>query len=181
VDSPTPSPSPAITPSPTPAPTDAAGCPILPTDLAAIRDTAKAGRAIACFGHRSLTFRAFVPTIEDLGGVSGYRQTPTWIADPWTGVILQPAPLPDVDQTAWLVVRVAPALGTCSITAIRDAACPFGAHLDGYVTLTGHFDDAAAQQCRSRAFVAGQPSGPTKTAMIARCRNEFVVTAIAAG
>ena len=69
-DEPTASPTPSATAAPTPAPTDAAGCPILPTGLAAVRDTARAGRAIACFGHRALTFRAYVPTIEDLGGES---------------------------------------------------------------------------------------------------------------
>ena len=96
-------------------------------------------------------------------------------------MIVQPEPLQDVDQHAWFVVRVAPSLGACGITAVRDAGCPFGSHLDGYLTLTGHFDDPAATQCRSRAFVAGEPSGPGKTVMIARCRREFVVTAIAAG
>ena len=105
--------------------------------------------------------------------------TPRWLADPWTGVIVQPEPLADVDQDAWLVVRVRPALGACAITDVTAAACPFGALLEHRVTVTGHFDDPAAQTCRSHAFEMGGDPGPSKKQMIARCRAAFVVTAVA--
>ena len=107
--------------------------------------------------------------------------TPAWIADNWTGVILQPEPLAEQDQDAWLVARVAPALGRCSITDAAAKACPFGPHLDGYVTVTGHFNDAAATTCKSVAFAPELDPGPSKSQMVARCRAQFVVTRIAPG
>jgi hypothetical protein len=157
---------------------DAMGCPTGTPDLATVRDVARAGHAIACFGSQPLTFRAYVPATEGLGGVSAYKMTPHWLADPWWGVILQPQPTPEVDQNAWLIVRVPPSLGNCTITDIRASNCPFGAHLAGHVTITGHFDDPVARTCQSRPFDAGGDPGPSKKQMIARCRAAFVVTAI---
>lgn len=173
-------PSPSPTPSPEPTPWSAGDpCPVIPVDLATVRDVARAGRAIECFGRRALTFRAYVPVTEGLGGTSGSKMTPRWIADPWTGVLLQPGPLPQQDQDAWLIVRVPPTLGSCDITYVQSPRCPFGAHLDGYLTVTGHFDEPVAATCRSRPFQAGGDPGPSKARMIARCRREFVVSAIA--
>ncbi len=157
---------------------DATGCPTGTPDLATVRDVARAGHAIACFGSQPLTFRAYVPATEGLGGVNAYKMTPHWLADPWWGVILQPEPSPEVDQNAWLIVRVPPSLGSCTITDIRAADCPFGAHLAGHVTITGHFDDPVARTCQSRPFEAGGDPGPSKKQMIARCRAAFVVTAL---
>ena len=186
----TPSPTPTevaeASPSAVPGPSasiqlDAAGCPIPPVDLATTRDLARAGQAVRCFGSGSLTFRAYVPTTEGLGGSSASRMTPAWLADDWTGVILQPGPLAEQDQDAWLVVRVGPSLGHCAITYESDPACPFGPHLDGYVVVTGHFDDPAARTCKSARWAAGQDPGPSKANMVARCRARFVVTKVEAG
>lgn len=187
---PTPSASAPATPSPTETPaapaspspsTAAGGCPALPVDLASVRDTARAKRAIACFGSEPLTFRAYVPTITDLGGVSGSKMTPAWIADNWTGAILQPRPLADQDQDAWLIVRVPPSLGRCAITEVTATDCPFGSHLEGYVTVTGHFDDPVATKCKSVAFSPELDPGPSKSKMVARCRTQFVLSAIKPG
>lgn len=178
----TPSATPAPTPADTPVPSVNTGtCPTLPVDLATVRDFAKAGRALACFATQELTFRGYVPTTDSLGGVPASKMTPGWIADPWTGVILQPAPLAQVDQSTWFVVRVSPALGKCSVTDIQAAHCPFGTYLDKYVTVTGHFNDGAAPSCKSAALPGQTDPGPSKSKMVARCRREFVVTAIAAG
>jgi hypothetical protein len=184
-----PTPAPTATPVPTPAPTVgptasatpppvAKGCPAPPVDLATARDLAKAGRAVACFGSQPLTFRAYVPMVEGLGGVSGSRLTPRWIADAWSGVIVQPKRLSKVNQDAWLIVRVRPSLGACTITDVEAAPCPFGGLVEKYVTLTGHFDDPVAQTCRSRAWDTGGDPGPSKKQMIASCRAAFVVTAV---
>jgi hypothetical protein len=181
---PTATPTPAASPvaSATSEPSTASGaCPRPPLDLAAVRDTARARRAITCFGSASLTFRAYVPTTTDLGGVSGSKMTPLWIADNWTGAIVQPEPLVEQDQNAWLIVRVPPKLGRCAITAVEAKECPFGAHLDDYVTITGHFDDPVATTCKSVAFSPELDPGPAKPEMVARCRAEFVVSAIDPG
>jgi len=171
---------PVATSAGTPLPTDSAGtCPSLPADLATIRDLAKAGRAVGCFGNQQLTFRAYVPTTDGLGGVPSSKMTPSWIADPWTGAILQPAP--PVDQSAWFVVRVTPALGKCRVTDEGAAHCPFATYLDAYATVTGHFNDAAASTCKSVPLAGQTDPGPSKSKMVSRCRKEFVVTAIAAG
>lgn len=178
----TPAATPFVTPAGTPLPAESAGtCPSLPTDLATVRDLAKAGQAVACFGNHQLTFRAYVPTTDGLGGVPASKMTPSWIADPWVGVILQPAPLAQVDQSAWFVVRVTPALGKCRVTDEQAAHCPFGTYLDAYVTVTGHFNDAAASTCKSVPLAGQTDPGPSKAKMVSRCGKEFVVTAIAAG
>ncbi len=192
----TPSPIPAATPTPTPdagvsptvAPSPSStgatgidGCPTPPVDLATTRDLVRAGKAVKCFGSRSLTFRAYVPTTEGLGGVSGWKMTPAWLADDWMGAILQPKPLTEQDQDAWLIARVPPSLGRCAITDEGAPACPFGQHLDGYVAVTGHFDDPAAATCKSAPWESGQDPGPSKAKMVARCRARFVVTRIEAG
>jgi hypothetical protein len=158
-----------------------AGCPSLPTDLATVRDLARAKGAIACFGSDDLTFRAYVPTTDSLGGVPESKMTPSWIADPWTGVIVQPMELAETDQSAWFVVRVAPALGKCQITDVQASGCPFGQYLDAYVSLTGHFDDATASRCKSEAFAGGTDPGPSTAKMVARCQREFVVTQLGPG
>lgn len=183
VPTPTASPTPSATASRTPVPTAAVkpGCPTPPVSLAKVRDLARAGKAVGCFGSTALTFRAYVPTTEGLGGVSGSKMTPTWIADNWTGAILQPGPLADQDQDAWLIVRVPPSLGRCSITEVTATDCPFGAHLEGYVTVTGHFDDPVATKCKSVAFSPELDPGPSKSKMVARCRTQFVVSAIKPG
>jgi hypothetical protein len=157
------------------------GCPSLPVDLGTVRDLAKGGKAVGCFGTQDLTFRGYVPTTDGLGGVPASKMTPAWIADPWTGVILQPAPLAQADQSAWFVVRVAPVLGKCRVTDIQAAHCPFGPYLDTYVTVTGHFNDPVGKTCQSAPLPGGTDPGPSKSTMAARCRREFVVTAIAAG
>ena len=94
-------------------------CPTLPTDLATVRDLAKAGKAIGCFGKSDITFRAYVPTTDGLGGVPSSKMTPAWIADPWTAAILQPMPLTEVNQDAWFVVRLTPALGSAASRTSR--------------------------------------------------------------
>jgi len=183
---PTPTPGDAASPTAAPSPsstaaTGAAGCPTPPVDLATARDLVRAGKAVKCFGSRSLTFRAYVPTTEGLGGASAWKMTPAWLADDWMGAILQPEPLTDQDQNAWLVARVQPSLGRCSITDEGAPACPFGPHLEGYVVVTGHFDDPVAATCKSAPWESGQDPGPSKAKMVARCRTRFVVTGIEPG
>ncbi len=148
-------------------------------DLATARDVARAGKAVTCFGSSALSFRAYVVRTDGLGGTSGWKMTPAWLADDWMGAILQPKALAEVDDKAWFIVRVAPALGRCAITDAGATDCPFGSHLGDYVRVTGHFDDPAAGTCRSAAWEQGQDPGPSKTKMIARCRARFVVTKIA--
>lgn len=185
--SPTPTPDAGASPTAAPSPSPTAligvgGCPTPPVDVATTRDLVHAGKAVKCFGTTPITFRAYVPTTDGLGGVSGSKMTPAWLADDWMGVILQPMPLAEQDQNAWLVVRVPPSLGRCSITDEAAPTCPFGPHLDGYVMVTGHFDDPAAATCKSAPWESGQdPGGPSKAKMVARCRARFVVTAVGAG
>lgn len=182
----TPTPGPAASPPAVPNPSSSAvlgvgGCPTPPVDLATTRELVRTGKAVKCFGSGALTFRAYVPTTEGLGGVSAWKMTPAWLADDWMGAILQPKPLAEQDQNAWLIVRVPPPLGRCSITDEGAPACPFGPHLDGYVVVTGHFDDPAAATCKSAPWESGQEPGPSKAKMVARCRARFVVTGIEPG
>lgn len=106
--------------------------------------------------------------------------TPPWIANPFTGVIVQPA-AGNPDQSAWFVMRVAPGLGKCRVTAQESAKCPFAAYVDTFVTVTGHFKDPAAKTCSSAPLSGETNPGPSKSKMVANCKREFVVTVIAAG
>ena len=86
--------------------------------------------------------------------------TPAWIADNWTGAILQPEPLADQDQDAWLIVRVAPALGPMRDHGRRARRTVRSAPTStGYVTVTGHFDDPAADDVQVGGLRAGARSG----------------------
>ena len=38
------------------------------------------------------------------------------------------------------------------VTEVTATDCPFGSHLEGYVIVTGHFDDPVATKCKSVAF-----------------------------
>lgn len=170
---------PAVTPSAPPS--GAPGtCPSVPADFATIRDLAKAGDAVACFDAQDLTFRAYVPVTGGLNVVDTSVMTPGWIANPFTGTLLQPAGSTAPDQSAWWVVRVSLAIGKCRITS-EPEPCPFTPYLGKDVTVTGHFNDPAAEKCASVPLANGTDPGPAKSQMVARCKKEFVVTAIAAG
>jgi hypothetical protein len=151
------------------------GCPPLPVDAATLirlRDPR------ACYGRTSLTFDVFVPRTEGLGGVAP-PVLPAWL-DPWAGGFLQATgdlsgPAPGYGQGPFLGVAVPPALGACHVTYEEDPACPLAPHLNGWVRVSGHYDDPAALTCR---VASTWPASIPRADTVAACRARFVLSAI---
>jgi hypothetical protein len=145
--------------SPTPAPTPTA-CPGAAADLTdlALMDPPK---AVDCLGHRSITITGYRYEGECACGV-GPPRTPSWLADVFSGRFIQALPGPARSRV--LSVHFDPAAGIPE-------------DLPGNVplTITGHFDDPAAQTCRS---LDGSES---RDAVITACRQAFVVTELHPG
>jgi hypothetical protein len=120
----------------------------------------------------------FVVVTDGLGGTFGALALPRWLADSWTGVILQAGPQVDSAGSDWFPVKVAPALGSCFVTDESAKGCPFAPYLGTYVAVAGHFDDPAATTCRAQAATPGGWAGPPRAEMIRQCRGEFVVTVL---
>jgi len=136
-----------------------AGCrtPQQVPDLAAISALDPAAR-LACFGGSALSFTASIgKPIEDCG--VGPVVEPRWFCLP--GVFLV-APDSSAGAGASLPAYWDPSSG------LTTASFP----ADQTVTITGHFDDAAAANCH----VVGS-SSPASDVVLA-CREAFVVTAV---
>lgn len=116
---------------------------------------------IACFGNRDLTLDpATARLAEDDGGLGQVQGTPDWLA-PYSLWRLYGADGPDgLDGS--LPIAIDPALGD---------AIP----QDGWLRVTGHFDDPASATCRL-TFPEESRSGETPEVQRHRCRELFVVT-----
>jgi hypothetical protein len=155
-----------------------ADCPPLPVDAATLirlRDTT----AFACYGRTTLSFDGFVPRTTGLGGVSA-PVWPRWL-DPWAGGLLQAtgdisSPNSGYGSGPFLSVAVPPALGICSSLYEEDPACPLAPHLNGWVRVSGHYDDPAALTCRIAGTSYRNP--PSRSDTVAACRARFVLSAI---
>ena len=167
--------SPSLSPSTGPSTFLPVGCPPLPVDVATL---IRLGDPRACYGRTTLTFDAFVPRTWGLGGVAP-PVLPTWL-DPWAGGLLQATgdlsgPAHGYGQGPFLGVAVPPALGACGVTYEEDPACPLAPHLNGWVRVSGHYDDPAALTCR---VASTWPVPIPRADTVAACRARFVLSAI---
>lgn len=119
--------------------------------------------ALACYGDRTLRFTAYVRDPGDVGWTYAYGLEPAW----FRGLGL------------FVATTVGQKPGYGPITAF---AIPPGlgdlqpAHVGHWVTLTGHFDDPAAQTC----VASGEPGvAPTTAEAVLICRSTFVVASVA--
>ena len=96
----------------------------------------------ACFGGQLLTFRAFVPALEGLGGASTYFIKPLWLDDLQGSWVLLGAGR----NTAAVVAYVPPDLGHC--LGPEGPSCPFRSYRNRWATVSAHFDGPVAQTCR---------------------------------
>ncbi len=138
---------------------------------------------LGCLGGRTITFTAYVvPGVGLLSGMEQVTVEPRWLADALnTGVVLAESATAADDATGWLVARVPPDLSpagdaACDGSAVDPDTCPFAPYVGGYVTVTGHYDDAESLTCRE---VPG-PGGPLldPAALVESCREQLVVTAV---
>jgi hypothetical protein len=128
--------------------------------------------ALACFGSTELTLVAFRSSPEGQGGAYRYQVAPAWM-DTW-------------QQTRWFLsptsAEMAPGFGAGPFLAVAvppDLQARFDGLAGHWVSVRGHFDDAAAATCRLKGDPKpGAGEIPTKANLLAMCRTSFVVADI---
>lgn len=165
------SPSPSVTrpsPSASPSSTPVAGCINPPTDITSLIDMQSTGPLdpgvdpVACYGNDPLTLDATWLG----GGVADCPNGPEpgWLAcSPFS---LQAAGDTRTIGAPQLFVAVDPTAG------LSIPSQPYA-----QVTVTGHFDDPAAQTCRETQTLPGESPRPAAE-VIEGCRRTFVVTGV---
>jgi hypothetical protein len=148
----------------------AGGCPSAPIKIAEIVNLDGVS-PVTCFGGTLLTFRAFIPVPEGLGGTNAYSIAPTWLDD-WAGswVLLSAGP-----GRASTVAFVPPALGRCQADP-AGPHCPFRPYANRWATVSAHYDGPVAQTCRYASHPPGK--GYSKHAAVAECRAKLIVLSV---
>jgi len=127
---------------------------------------------MGCLGSAELTVVAFRSAPEGLGGAYAYTVEPDWM-DTW-------------QQRRWFLTPTdaenSPGFGAGPFLAVAvppNLQGRFEGLAGQWVSVRGHFDDAAATSCRTKG--APRPRAgevPTKADLIAMCRTSFVVLGI---
>ena len=147
----------------------AANCPSSPVTAAKLAGIDGA-TGLACYGGQLLTFRAFVPRLEGVGGTSNYWISPAWLDD-FRGSWVY---LGTSQRAASTVAFVPPALGRC--LGPTGSTCPFHAYAGRWATVSAHFDGPVAQTCRYHGHQLGK--GMTKRAAVEDCRQRLIVLSV---
>jgi hypothetical protein len=146
-------------------------CPALPADYVSFATTPPL-IALACFGHRSLTFAARIANPEATCGVEiGWDVDPSWI---FSTCPHPPFLLEDLTRT------------DLSLDAVIDPKLDIHRLNPGpdvpewlRVTVTGRFDHPAARACRGVSNGEKVPLAPAQ--IVLDCRATFVISALKAG
>jgi hypothetical protein len=120
--------------------------------------------ALDCFGDRTLRFTAWVRDPGVVGWEPLFGLEPVWFRSAKSGLFVSVAEEPPPGVTPLVALAVPPALGDLQAK-----------HVGRWVTVTGHFDDAAAATCTAKG-VAGHT--PSATEAVTICRATFVVTGV---
>lgn len=147
----------------------AANCPSAPVTAAKLAGIDGA-TGLACYGGQLLTFRAFVPRLDGVGGTSTYWISPAWLDD-FLGSWVY---LGTSQRAASTVAFVPPALGRC--LGPSGSTCPFRQYAGRWATVSAHFDGPVAQTCRYHGQHLGK--GMTKRAAIEDCRKRLIVLSV---
>jgi hypothetical protein len=141
-------------------------CPPEPTTVQQLADIGFV-KAAACYGNQSLTLQGYSSNCGGCGGAGLPRLTPDWMsaAYGYGAWYISPQNTKTTPEGTRLAVNLLPS---------ADLAPP-GEGVP--VTITGHFNDPASQDCRIVPYVLGSELGPTSEA-IGRCERSFVVTSI---
>ena len=124
-------------------------------------------RALACYGSRELSLRAFVAAPEGLGGTQPYSIKPRWLTS--VSSFLAPADQevePGVFEGPWFSVAVP-----------SRVAGLFSKASGRWVQVHGHFDDPAAARCRVDGDQSA-PGVPTDSQAVEICRTSFVIDSV---
>ena len=141
-------------------------CPPAPTTVQQLADIGFA-KAAVCYGNQSLTLQGYSSGCGGCGGSPDARLTPDWMAAAYS-------------YGAWYIspqnTATTPAGTRLAVNLLPSAhLTPPGEGVR--VTVTGHFNDPASQDCRIVPLHLGSELPPTPDA-IAMCQRSFVVTSI---
>jgi hypothetical protein len=141
-----------------------------PADFEAFHEALEETDALECYGDAELTFDAFWS-----GGPGGAIDGPCLFLEPdWFGcgawVELMP---PEAEAKVVLAATTGDLVSTWAAVH-PDARLGMDRASHGNATVTGHFDDPAAQDCR---FVPPVPD-MTDDEAVDGCRHTFVVTVL---
>lgn len=119
--------------------------------------------AVDCFGGESLTVRGWVPDLVGFDGCCLSDSEPEWLNGPFPTTWLTSG---EVDDRRTLPLYVPPGVEASSLTLHR------------WVEVTGHFHDAAAEQCRSIPTASFPHRLESQASVREACRTRFVVDRI---
>ncbi len=157
----------ASAPSVPPAPQVPSGsCPPAPTTVQQLVDIGFV-KAAACYSNQSLTLNGYSSNCGGCGGVPDARLTPDWMAAAYSygAWYISPQNTKTTAEGTRLAVNLLP---SARLT-------PPGEGVP--VTITGHFNDPASQDCRIVPLRLASELPPTSDA-IGMCQRSFVVTSI---
>lgn len=143
-------------------------CPDSPVTIRKLVDLEVPGNV--CYGDRLLTFDAYVPRLEGLGGTSTYEMRPFWLTDlsgSWVALSTGPG-------AATVAAYVPPGLGRCF--GPQGATCPFRWYRNGWARVSAHYDGPVARTCRYVSYVPDPTL--TKQAAVRECRQKLIVLSV---
>ena len=125
--------------------------------------------AAACWPGVEIELAGYISGPEGIGGVQTYKIQPDWLVSRAHSLAVTETAAPDASiNERFLPIAVPPNLERAYT------------RLDGrWVTVTGHFDDAAARTCAVTEGNPGDPAVPTQEQAVDICRSSFVLTAVA--
>ncbi|TMB52077.1 MAG: hypothetical protein E6J50_02800 [Chloroflexi bacterium] len=141
-------------------------CPPAPTTVQQLVDIGSV-KAAACYGTQSLTLQGFSSNCGGCGGTGLPQMKPDWMSGAYGygAWYISPQDTKTTVEATRIAVNLLP---SAHLTPPGEGAP---------VIVTGHFNDAAAQECRIVPSLLGSELLPTSDA-IGMCERSFVVTAI---
>jgi hypothetical protein len=137
------------------------GCP--PKDAITALDLLFLGPAAAdCYGNTRLTVTVWSPLVDGLGGCCPQRGLPAWLAGWIPPAFVSPGP--------------SEYPGSFGVYPARDVDGAFVT--ETWARVTGHFHDAAAQDCRHVPLLHIPHRLESRTPVVADCERRFVVDRI---
>ena len=141
------------------------GCPPL-AEVTALDVLFLGGAAADCFGDEHLTFVAWAPLIEGLGGCCYPEGRPAWLNSPISGTWLAPAPV------------VAGGFGDAEFPVSLAPGAVDRLPAEAWVKVTGHFFDPASARCRNIPLTTFPHRLDSRAALIDACERRFVITEV---
>jgi hypothetical protein len=141
------------------------GCPAA-DDVTALDILLLGGAAADCFGDEQLTFVAWAPLVDGIGGCCPPEGLPAWLNAPFSVTWLGPAPSVD---------------GGFGIADFRVSLAPGEVDrlpTDTWVEVTGHFFDPASAECRNVPLTISPQRLESRAAVIDSCERRFVLTQV---